>query len=156
MPFYLKIIICVALCVTLGFLSGFSTVESIEGWYATLNKPPFNPPNWIFGPVWTVLYIMMGVAAALIWEEGWENTAVKTALGIFIAQFVLNIVWTPIFFGMEQLLFALAIIVILWVLIFICIRKFRAIKPLAGNLLIPYILWVSFATLLNFSIWYLN
>lgn len=156
MPFYLKVIICVAICMVVGFLSGFSTASSIEGWYATLNKPPFNPPNWIFGPVWTVLYIMMGVAAALVWEAGWDRPEVKAALGLFVAQFALNAVWTPIFFGMEQLLFALAVILILWVFIFICIRKFRAIKPLAGNLLIPYILWVSFATLLNFSIWYLN
>lgn len=156
MPLYLKIIISVLICMGIGFASGFSTASSIDGWYATLNKPFFNPPNWIFGPVWTLLYAMMGVAVALVWDKGLDKSIVKNALILFVVQLILNALWTPIFFGQKQLLFALAVIVTLWVLIFICIRKFKIIDNLAGNLLIPYILWVSFATILNFSIWYLN
>jgi len=156
MPLYLKIIICVVACTVIGVLSGFSTASTIDGWYATLNKPPFNPPNWIFAPVWTILYAMMGVAAALVWDQGLEKPAVRAALWLFVAQGLLNAAWTPIFFGMQQLLFALVVILTLWVLIVLCIRKFKAINATAGYLLIPYLLWVSFATLLNASIWYLN
>ena len=156
MPLYLKIIIAVALCMGLGFLSGMSTTEAITGWYATVNKPPFNPPNWIFAPVWTILYIMMGVAVAMIWDLGWERKEVKVAVGLFIFQFIINLIWSPAFFGLEKPLIALFIIIILWILIVICIQQFKKLKPLAGNLLIPYLLWVSFATVLNFSIWYLN
>lgn len=156
MPLYLKIIICVLICMGVGFASGFSTASSIDGWYATLNKPPFNPPNWIFAPVWTLLYAMMGVAVALVWDKGLDRADVKSALLFFVLQFILNAIWTPIFFGQQQLLIALAVIITLWVLLFICIRKFKGVDNLSGNLLIPYLLWVSFATILNFSIWYLN
>jgi len=151
-----KIIICVAICLIIGFTSGFATASSITGWYQTINKPSFNPPNWIFGPMWTLLYILMGVAAALVWYEGLDRKVVKTALTIFGIQILLNGLWSVLFFGLQNPAIALIEIIVLWVLILICIIKFIKIKNVAGYLMIPYLLWVSFATILNASIWYLN
>ena len=152
----LKIIIAVILCLLVGFLTGFATQSSITDWYAFLNKPSFNPPNWLFAPVWTVLYTMMGIAAALIWHKGWESSGVKAALGLFTLQLLLNGSWSLIFFGLRQPMPALIVIIILWALIFWCILRFMKLRKAAGYLLIPYLLWVSFATLLNYSIVALN
>lgn len=149
-------IICAIVCMGLGFLSGFSTFESIEGWYTTLNKPSFNPPNWIFGPVWSVLYLMMGVASGLIWNLGLNKPGVKPALIIFALQFALNLAWTPVFFGMHQLFAALIIIVLMWCAIWLCMIRFYRLRSISGWLLIPYLLWVSFATILNGALWRLN
>jgi len=151
-----KIVICVVICLGIGLLSGLATSSSIEGWYLTLNKPSFNPPNWIFGPAWTILYSLMGISVAYIWHAGWKNAAVKTAIFIFAAQLLLNAFWSVAFFGMQNPPLALAVILILWVLIFICIVRFKPIKALAAYLLIPYLLWVSFATVLNGAIILLN
>ncbi len=151
-----KIIISVIICLTIGFVSGMSTTDAISNWYVNINKPSFNPPNWIFGPVWSILYTMMGVAAGLIWHEGLERKEVKFALGIFAVQIVLNALWSTLFFGMENPQLAFFEILLLLVMIIFTIVKFRQIKPIAGSLLIPYLLWVSFATILNFSIWQLN
>lgn len=149
-------VIGAVVCLALGFLSGLSTFESIEGWYATLEKPSFNPPNWIFGPAWTLLYLLTGVAAGLIWNCGIDKPGVKTALVIFAAQFVLNMLWTPVFFGKHQIFAALVIIILLWIGILVCLIQFFQIRRIAGILLIPYLLWVSFATVLNAAIWQLN
>lgn len=143
-------------CMALGFLSGFSTFDSIEGWYATLKKPSFNPPNWIFGPVWTMLYLMMGIAAGLVWNLGFDRNGVKAALSIFAIQFALNLAWTPVFFGMHQLFPALIIIVALWIGILWCLIRFLKLRSVSGLLMIPYLLWVTFATVLNASLWRLN
>jgi len=152
----LKIVIAVAICLAIGSASGLATASSINDWFVTINKPSFNPPNWLFAPVWTVLYIMMGVAAALVWDEGWEKSAVKNALLFFGIQLILNSLWTVIFFGFKQIDLALIEIIILWVMLFLTILKFTKIRKLASYLLIPYILWVSFATVLNGAIWQLN
>lgn len=152
----MKIAISIITCLAVGFLSGMATAEAIPNWYAALNKPLFNPPNWLFAPVWTVLYIMMGVAAGMVWGKGWDNKTIRAALIFFLAQLVLNGAWTLVFFGLKEILLALVVIVVLWILIFICIRRFLAIEKITGYLLIPYLLWVSFATLLNGSIWWLN
>ncbi len=149
-------LICALLCLALGTASGLSTVPEIEGWYAGLNKPSFNPPNWIFGPVWTLLYLMMGGALGLIINLGTKTPGVKTALVIFALQFILNLVWTPVFFGMHQIFPALIVITFLWVATLLSIIHFLKLRPLAGWLLVPYLLWVSFATLLNASLWRLN
>lgn len=151
-----KIIIAVVICQVMGLASGLVTFDAIPNWYADLNKPSFNPPNWLFGPAWTLLYTLMGIAAALIWHEGWNRPEVKQALGWFAAQLVLNAAWTLIFFGLKTPAWALIEIAILWAAILICIIHFFRIKSLAGYLMIPYLLWVSFAALLNFSIWQLN
>lgn len=152
----IKILLCVVVIMTTGFLSGMSTTGSIQEWYSTLNKPFFSPPNWIFAPVWTVLYILMGISVALIWHDGWKSKAVKVAIGIFILQFILNLFWSPVFFNLRVPTYALILIVILWALILLTIMKFNQINKTAGRLLIPYWLWVSFASILNASIVYLN
>lgn len=125
-------------------------------WYSTLNKPFFTPPSWLFGPAWTVLYILMAISAYLIWRKGFKKQQVREALKIFGIQLVLNLIWSPVFFGFHQLFLSLVIILILWYLIFKTIIVFAKIDKIASYLLYPYILWVSFATVLNFSVWLLN
>jgi len=149
-----KIIVCIVICAGLGALSGFSTVDAINGWYQTLRKPAWNPPNNVFGPVWTFLYILMGISAALVWDS--RNNRKKQALVVFLIQFILNLLWTYIFFGRQDILLALADIVALWVMIIITIIYFYRINRIAAVLLFPYLLWVSFATVLNYAIYILN
>ncbi len=152
----IKIIIGIVGCLVVGFLSGFATSDAISGWYVDIVKPSFNPPNWIFGPVWTILYTLMGISAALVWHQGWEKREVKIALSFFAIQLLLNGLWSIIFFGAQQLGLAFAEIILLWIMIVVCIILFSNINKTASYLLIPYLLWVSFATILNFNIWQLN
>ena len=152
----LKIILVVAVCVTVGYLSGMITRESITTWYPTLIKPSFNPPNWIFGPVWTLLYVMMGIAAGLVWTNGSDEQATKKALGFFAIQFGLNVFWSYLFFGLHNPFVALIEIILLWLMILETYNLFKKIDKTAGLLLLPYLAWVSFAILLNASIWWLN
>ncbi|WP_396155626.1 TspO/MBR family protein [Flavobacterium sp.] len=152
----IKIVLIVLVCVSVGYLSGTVTRESITTWYPTLVKPVFNPPNWIFAPVWTLLYIMMGIAAGLVWTSEFEQKTVKKALGFFAIQLALNALWSYLFFGLQNPLLALIEIVLLWLLIFETYNQFKKIDKLAGFLLLPYLAWVSFATILNASIWWLN
>lgn len=125
-------------------------------WYNTLNKPFFTPPSWLFGPAWTILYILIAVSAILIWRKGIKNGKIKDALKIFAVQLVLNLIWSPIFFVAHNTLFSLIIILILWYFILKTIQIFYKIDKVAAYLLYPYLLWVSFATILNFSVWILN
>jgi benzodiazapine receptor len=125
-------------------------------WYATLAKPSFTPPNWVFGPVWTVLYFLMGIAAFLVWRKGLSCAGVKTALAWFLVQLGLNAVWTPVFFGLHRIGLALAVIVLLWLAIIATMYRFFRISRPSGLLLVPYLLWVSFAVVLNASFWRLN
>jgi tryptophan-rich sensory protein len=131
-------------------------MPSIPTWYASLQKPAFNPPNWIFGPVWTTLFIMMGVAAFLVWDKGLENKKVKISLAIFGLQLLLNVLWSILFFGLQSPLYAFIDIIMLWASILATIIYFYRISAAAAYLLIPYILWVSFASILNLSIVILN
>ena len=151
---YVKVIICVAICLGFGIASGFSTASSISGWYQTIQKPSWNPPNWIFAPVWTVLYILMGIAAALVWHS--HSPDKKTALILFAVQFVLNLLWSYIFFGMHNLSLALAEIILLSVAIAITLYWFLKINRSAAILLVPYLMWVSFASSLTFTIFVMN
>lgn len=155
MPRYIKIVLSVLLCLAIGGLSGFATTDAINGWYATIQKPSFNPPNWIFGPVWTVLYAMMGVALGLVWSETTKLTKSK-AYTFFFVQLALNGIWSIIFFAMQNPPLAMADILLLLVFIVLTIKTFLPINKWAAYLLIPYLLWVSFASVLNASIWYLN
>jgi translocator protein len=132
------------------------TGPSIPGWYAGLVKPPFNPPNWLFGPVWTLLYALMGIAAYLVYEKGRKEPKVRKALIIFAVQLALNALWSPVFFGAHALLGAAVVIVLLWAMILASIVLFSKISKAAAWLLVPYILWVSFATVLNISLYVLN
>jgi len=152
----LKIIISIVVCMAVGFSSGLVTAEAIPNWYADLNKPFFNPPNWLFAPAWTILYILMGIAAGRVWNKGWDQKEVRTALLIFIIQLLLNGAWTLIFFGLKEPVWALVEILILWIMILICILQFKKIDKTAAWLMVPYLLWVTFATALNFCIWQLN
>lgn len=153
---FIKIALVVLVCVSLGYFSGMVTRESVTTWYPTLVKPFFNPPNWIFAPVWGLLYIMMGVAAGLVWSGDSDEKAIKKALGFFAVQFVLNMLWSYLFFGLHNPLLALVEIVLLWLMIWETFNMFKMINKTAGYLLIPYLAWVSFATILNASIWWLN
>ncbi len=152
----LKIVLMVVLCVTVGYLSGLVTRESILTWYVTLNKPSFNPPNWVFAPVWTLLYIMMGVAAGMVWTSNSDEQTTKKALGFFAIQLGLNALWSCLFFGLHNPLLALIEIILLWLMIFETYNMFKKINKTAGLLLLPYLAWVSFAAILNASIWWLN
>ena len=142
----LKIFITVAVCLLIGFLSSFATQSSVNDWYLTLNKPSFNPPNWLFAPVWTVLYVLMGIAAGIVWGKGFYHIWVKTALYHFGFQLLLNALWSIVFFGFKNPLAALFVIVVLLVLIVLTIRWFRVVSKTAAILMVPYLLWVGFAT----------
>ncbi len=151
-----RILIAVAICLTVGFLSGFVTQSSVGDWYVTLNKPPFNPPNWVFAPAWTLLYILMGIAAGIVWARGFYHKWVKTALYHFGFQLIFNAMWSIVFFGFHKPFWALLVILTLLVLIALTIKWFKVVNKTAAYLLVPYLLWVCFATVLNFSIWQLN
>jgi tryptophan-rich sensory protein len=139
-----------------GVVGSVFTAPSIAGWYATIVKPSFNPPAWVFGPVWTTLFALMGIAAFLVWKKGWERKDVKIALGIFLGQLALNTLWSITFFGLHSPGGALIEIVFLWLAILATIIAFFKISKPAAWLLAPYILWVSFAAYLNFCIYALN
>jgi len=130
--------------------------EGFTSWYATIQKPSLTPPSWVFGPVWTFLYILMGVAAFLVWRNGLDHRAVRVALGWFLVQLALNAAWSPVFFGLHRIGLALLVIVLLWAAIAMTMHQFFRVSTPAGWLLLPYLLWVSLATYLNASIWSLN
>lgn len=150
-----KLTISILLCLGVGALSSALSMGTM-GAYSELKQPAFAPPSWIFGPVWTILYIMMGIAAYRIWMLGLENDQVRDALFFFGAQLVFNFMWTILFFRFELRGLAFLEIIILLVLIIITTVKFYKLDQTAGYLMIPYILWVSFASVLNYSIWELN
>ncbi|MBK6936983.1 MAG: tryptophan-rich sensory protein [Chitinophagaceae bacterium] len=152
----LKMIIAVAIPVIVGGLSGFFTVTGADSWYQTINKPSWNPPGWIFGPVWTTLYILMGIALFIVWKTDATGSVKKYAVLLFAAQMLLNFFWSFIFFSQQQPGWAFAEIVMLWILIFLTIFAFARINNTAAWLLVPYISWVSFAAILNYTIWQLN
>jgi tryptophan-rich sensory protein len=151
-----KLIISIVGCELIGVLGSVFTISAIPTWYATLNKPFFAPPNWIFGPVWTLLYFLMALAFYLIWKQGWQKKKIKTVSLFFFGQLILNFIWSPIFFGLKSPLLGLIIIVAMWIAIFMTIIKFYSLSKWAAYLLVPYLLWVSFATILNAFIVALN
>lgn len=152
-----RVAIVVIICLAVGYLSGMVTRASITTWYPTLVKPSFNPPNWIFAPVWTSLYVMMGVAAGLIWNQiTTQKAAVTKALQFFTIQLVLNALWSYLFFGLHNLMLATIEVVLLWLMIFETYSQFAKINKTASYLMLPYLAWVSFASVLTASIWWLN
>ena len=144
------------LCLIFGNgIGGYFTFVSVETWYQTLNKPNFNPPDWVFGPVWTTLYVLMGVSIWLIWKK--ETSKIRTiSMIIFWVQFFFNIFWTYLFFGIQRIDLGLFEIFFLIFLILINIIYFYKIDKIASYLLVPYVLWVSYASILNYKIWVLN
>lgn len=152
---YGALIISVIIPLAIGFISSFLVGDSYEI-FQELNKPSYTPPGWVFAPVWTILYTLMGIASYRIWMYGTENRGVRGALFTYGVQLILNFLWTIIFFGLQLRGLALIEIIILLIFIIITTIRFYRIDKTAGYLLIPYILWVSFAAILNFSIWRLN
>ncbi len=143
-------------CELVGIAGALTAAAGDSPWYDALEKPPFNPPPWLFGPVWTALYALMGIAAFLVWRAGTDRPEVKRALGLFAAQLVLNGIWTPVFFGAESIVGGAVVIVTLLVVLALTVRAFFRVSRVAAWLLVPYLLWVGFAALLNLSIWGLN
>jgi tryptophan-rich sensory protein len=151
-----KIIILIIICLGIGYFAGMVTQNGIETWYSTIEKPSFNPPNWLFAPVWTVLYICIAVAGGIIWDKIDTHPLAKKALLYFAIQLILNTVWSFLFFGLKNPLIALIEIIVLLLVIYETYILFSKINKTAGYLFIPYLLWVSFAMFLNASIWWLN
>lgn len=152
----LKLIASILICQVAGFVGSFFTTPSIPGWYEGLNKPSFNPPNSVFAPVWTILYLLMGIALFLVWREGFGNERIRKGLAIFGIQLVLNVGWSIAFFGFRSPLAGLFVIVVLWVAILLTILDFFGISRIAAILLVPYIVWVSYAAVLNLFLYTLN
>ncbi len=157
----MALVFSVMLPIAAGTAGAIFTMEAIPTWYAAIEKPAWNPPSWLFGPVWSYLYITMGFSAWLVWRSGrGQGVAVahrvRTALLVYAAQLGANAAWSPIFFGAKRVDLALAVIAVLLVLIVATIRRFYQVNRLAGLLLVPYLAWVSFATVLNATIWQLN
>jgi translocator protein len=146
---FFKLLVAVVVCEGAGIIGTVFTINSVATWYTTLNKSFFNPPSWVFGPVWTILYFLMGVSLFLAWEK-------KANLKWFYIQLVLNALWSPIFFGLQNPALALVDIIFMWVAILMTIKVFWKKNRLSAYLLIPYFIWVSFATILNLSIVLLN
>jgi tryptophan-rich sensory protein len=154
---YLKLIISILIPLVIGFIGSFFTTSAISSWYAGLNKPVFNPPNWIFGPVWTLLYIMIGVSIYLVWINKEKKKGMKKkAFWIFGIQLFLNFIWSILFFGNHLISFAFVDIILLWIAIIFNMYFCYKISKISSCLLFPYLLWVSFASVLNFAILILN
>ena len=150
----MKLVLSLILPQLSGFIGSYFTINAIPTWYAYLNKPSFSPPNWLFGPVWLTLYLMMGIAVYLNWIKNTKQA--KFNVRLFFIHLFFNLIWTPVFFGLKDTLFALYIIIMIWIFIITMIINFRKVNKLSSILLIPYLLWVSFASLLNYFIWKLN
>lgn len=153
---FLKFLLSVGICILAGGLGTIFTVSSISTWYTTLNKPAFSPPNYLFAPVWTILYILIGISLYLVWKKGIKTKKSREAVYTFGVQLFLNAVWSPIFFGYKNIFLALIVIILMLFFIIKTIVLFAKIDKKAAYLLYPYAAWVSFATILNFSVWFLN
>lgn len=156
MKLWAKILICIIVINGLGAAGAFLTMGSLRDWYEGLVRPPGVPPAVVFGPVWTVLYTLIGISLAIVWHRVPGGSTKQGALTSFVIQMVLNIAWTPVFFGLHWLGVALAVIATLWVWIFVTILRFKALDRTAAMLLVPYLIWVSYATYLNAGYFWLN
>lgn len=150
------LVVAVLLPLVVGVLGSFSTMDSVRTWYPTLVRPSFAPPTWVFGPVWTMLYAIMGVASWLVWRQGVARPEVQTALALYGTQLVFNLAWSWLFFGLRQPFAALIEIVVLLALIAFTTLRFAAVSRPAATLMLPYLAWVAFATVLNGGFWWLN
>ncbi len=146
----------IGICLAAGAIGAFFTAGSIPIWYAGLAKPPFAPPDWIFAPVWTTLYVLMGISVFLVWREGFENNEVKAGVGLFALQLILNVLWSFVFFDQGSILGGLIVILALWFILLFTVLKFFSVSALAGWVLVPYLVWVSFASILNLAFLILN
>lgn len=151
----ISLVCFILVCLGVGFTGAGVTAEAIPAWYEFLNKPPGTPPNWLFAPVWTTLYLLMGISVWFIWRRR-KDVKVNTALALFAAQLGINAAWSPVFFGMRNPGAGLAVILTMWVFIALTIRAFLKVEKRAGFLLVPYMIWVSYAVWLNAGILFLN
>ena len=151
-----KLIASVIMCYAAAFFGVLFSGVYHSDWYSYLTKPAFMPPDWLFGPAWTILYGMMAISLFIIWRQGLDKSGGKTAFIIFLAQLIVNAMWTPVFFGLKMPWLAMVLIIILWLLIFLTIAIFAKLSRLGAWLLVPYLGWVTFATILNGTILYLN
>jgi translocator protein len=147
---------CLAAAFTAGAIGSIFTFQNIPTWYAGLVKPPLNPPNWVFGPVWSLLYTLMAISVFLVIKHGFKGKGVKTAAGFWVYQLVLNTVWSIVFFGLKSPLWAIPVIALLIQAILHTILESYKVSKTAAYLLVPYVLWVSFATYLNIGVYFLN
>lgn len=154
--YVVKLLISVAVCQCAGIIGSIFTTPAIPTWYATLQKPAFTPPNWLFAPAWITLYVLMGISASIVWHKGLDNRPIRIALTIFLIQLVLNALWSVVFFGLESPLYGMVVILALWIAILLTILRFFKISTSAGSLMLPYIGWVSFAAILNIYLFILN
>lgn len=150
------LLFCIFICQLAGIIGSYFTLNSIPTWYASLNKPTLNPPNWIFGPVWVSLYTLMGISLFITWKNRKRLRGIKSTMTIFFLQLLLNTLWSIVFFGMHNIGMALLVIIFLWIFILAMIITFYRVSQPAGLMQIPYIIWVSFAIYLNYSIFILN
>lgn len=153
---WLNLCLAIVICEAAGLVGSWPTFSAVRTWYPTLVKPWFTPPAWIFGPVWTVLYLLMGISLYLIWQKGINEKGIKAAVELFFLQLIANAAWSLIFFGLHSLAGAFAEIIILWLLLTETIFTFYKFNKLAAKLLLPYLAWVSFAAWLTYSTWMLN
>ena len=151
-----RLIISIVICQLAGIIGSFFTAPNIPTWYAGVNKPWFNPPNWLFAPVWTILFVLMGISLYLIWEKGIEKKNVRLAVSVFGIQLFFNTIWSLLFFGLQNPMLAFFEIIILWLSILATIFLFYKLSKPAAFMLVPYIAWVTFAAVLNYYIWILN
>jgi len=151
-----RLVVSILACLMAGFIGSLATISSIPTWYAKLTKPAWTPPSWLFAPIWTTLYILMGIAAFLVWREGFQKKEVKVALGVFGLQLILNVLWSVVFFAFKSTLAAFIIILLLWITILVTIIRFYSISKPAAILLTPYIIWVTIASALNYTVHILN
>ncbi|WP_029288235.1 TspO/MBR family protein [Pedobacter sp. R20-19] len=152
----LAFILSILITLSIGALGGFATAQSVKTWYPLLNKPSFNPPNWLFAPVWTSLYILIGIAAYLVWVKRDQVQHFPRTVAIYFIQLILNLAWSFIFFYLHEIGFALAEIIVLLIVVILNAVMFYKIDKWAGLLFIPYILWVSFASFLTYNLFILN
>jgi tryptophan-rich sensory protein len=147
-----KLIISILIVFLAGAVGTVFTLKEITGWYAYLPKPSWTPPNWAFGPIWSTLYVLMGISLFLVWREGLNRKDVQVAIGVFAVQLIINVVWSLVFFGTHNIFGGLVLVLLLWVAILVNIIVFYRISKPAGLILIPYIVWVSIASYLNYSV----
>lgn len=152
---WISLVPFIVVCFAAAGIGSFFTNTSVNTWYAQLRKPDWTPPNWLFAPVWTTLYVLMAISAWLVWR-GTEWSAARSALVLFAIQLALNTLWSLVFFGLREVRLAFVEIMLLWMMIVATAVAFRPLSPLAACLLLPYLLWVGFASYLNFRIWQIN
>ena len=151
-----KLIISILIVFLAGAVGTVYTLKEITTWYVNIPKPSWTPPNWAFGPIWSTLYVLMGISLFLIWREGLNRKEVKIAIGVFAVQLMVNVVWSLIFFGTHNIAGGLVLVILLWITILVNIFVFYRISKPAGIILIPYLIWVTIAGYLNYSVYLLS